>query len=114
MLNQKRVAMSLGLTVIASMLLGACAPTSGTPAIAATAQVIIQTQIVTVAGTPEVHEVVVTATPGAVEEMPAGEYNSADPTSYLHVTFGDIDTLDPALDYETAGGTVLINRLYRK
>src|SRR5690349_24198681 len=104
MLNHKRVAVASSLTVIASMMLAACGPQA--TAIIPTAQVIVQTQIVEVQGTPQVQEVVVTATPEPVQEV---TYNSADPSSYLHVTFGDIDTLDPALDYETAGGTVLQN-----
>ena len=35
--------------------------------------------------------------------------SSADPTTYVQATFGEPQTLDPALDYETAGASVLIN-----
>jgi len=103
MLNHKRVAMTLGLTVIASMVLGACAP-QATQGPVPTAQVIIQTQIVEVEGTPVVQEVVVTATPAPVEEV---QYVTDDPTTLTFLTFGDIDTMDPALAYDTASGTLI-------
>ena len=51
--------------------------------------------------------VIVTATPEP--PAPAKEFKSTDPTTYIEVTFGDPDTLDPALDYETAGGGVIQN-----
>src|SRR3972149_7291268 len=34
---------------------------------------------------------------------------SKDPNTFVYVTFGEPDLLDPALDYETAGGEVLQN-----
>jgi peptide/nickel transport system substrate-binding protein len=101
MKSHKYTAMAFGLFVIASLVLTACAPQA-----TATPQVIVQTQIVEVEGTPQVQEVIVTATPMPEVEV---SMNSADPTTYTWATFGDIDTLDPALDYETAGGTVLQN-----
>jgi peptide/nickel transport system substrate-binding protein len=39
----------------------------------------------------------------------AGEFKSPDPTTYYRPTFGDPETLDPALDYETAGGEIVSN-----
>jgi peptide/nickel transport system substrate-binding protein len=106
MLKQKRMVTALGLIVVASLVLAACAPQATQPGPTSAPQVITQVVTQMVAGTSVVQEVVVTATPAPVEEM---TYTSADPENYLHVTFGDIDTLDPALDYETAGGTVLQN-----
>ena len=75
------------LLIIASMVLAACAP-----------QKVVETVIV--AGTPQV----ITATPPPA----AGpkEYKSKDPTTFTWATFGDPETLDPALDYETAGGGI--------
>lgn len=35
--------------------------------------------------------------------------NAPDPTTYVRVTYGDPLTLDPALDYEGAGATILLN-----
>ncbi len=39
----------------------------------------------------------------------AAEFMSADATTYFRPTFGDPETLDPALDYETAGGEIVAN-----
>lgn len=80
------------LLIIASMVLSACAP-----------QKVVET--VVVAGTPQVVEI--TSTP----QPPAGpkEFKSKDPTTFTNVTFGDPETLDPALDYETAGGGIVQN-----
>jgi peptide/nickel transport system substrate-binding protein len=58
-----------------------------------------------------------TAAPGeeppAAEEPTTGEQPaglaSKDPTTFVAVSFGEPDLLDPALDYETAGGEVLQN-----
>ncbi len=60
----------------------------------------VQTVVVTVPG----EKVVVTATPA-----PVGRPSSKDPTTYVVATFGEPETLDPALAYETAGGEILQN-----
>jgi peptide/nickel transport system substrate-binding protein len=106
MLNHKRLTTVLGLIAIASMVLAACTPQVTTPSVIPTAQVIIQTQIVEVAGTPQVQEVVVTATPAPVEAM---TYTTDDPTTLTELTFGDIDTMDPNLAYDTASGQLIVN-----
>src|SRR5687768_15095467 len=62
----------LGTVLLAALLLTACAP-----AATITPQVIIQTQLVEVEGTPQVQEVVVTATPGPATETPP----TAEPTA---------------------------------
>jgi peptide/nickel transport system substrate-binding protein len=46
------------------------------------------------------------AAPAATEAPAMGEFTSKDPTTYFAPTFGDPETLDPALDYETAGGNI--------
>ncbi|MFZ0547715.1 MAG: ABC transporter substrate-binding protein [Candidatus Promineifilaceae bacterium] len=51
-------------------------------------------------------EMIVTATPEPVEEM---SHNAPDPTTYTNLTFGDIDTMDPALAYDTASGSLIEN-----
>ena len=88
------------LLIMASMILGACA----TP----TPETIIQTQevIKTVEVVIEGETVIVTATPEPVVEK---EFTSADASTLVYTTFGEPDTLDPALDYETAGGNILAN-----
>ena len=56
-------------------------------------------QTVIVGGTP----MVVTATPEVLN------LTSPDPTTFTNVSYGDPETLDPALAYETAGGEVIGN-----
>ena len=106
MRNKTLILMSL--LVMASMVLGACAtPAQPTSAPAnQTAQVIektvevVKTVVVTEAGQ------VTVVTPTA---PPAKEWKSADPTTYTSATFGDPDTLDPALLYDTASGQIVQN-----
>ena len=92
------------LLIVASMVLGACAAPQ-TIEVIKTVEVekeVVKTVEVQVGG----ETVVVTATP---EPVMVKEFKSADPASYVSVTFGDPETLDPALDYETAGGSVIQN-----
>ena len=106
MLKQKNVALWLA-ALLALVALAACQPQ---------AQVVEVTRIVTETVTEEgqevevtrvvteMQEVVVTSTPEAM--APAG---AADPTVWREVSFGEPDSLDPALDYETSGGNVIQN-----
>jgi peptide/nickel transport system substrate-binding protein len=87
------------LLIIASMVLAACATPTAQPSAPQVTEV-VKTVVVTVEG----KEVVVTATPEPT--APPAEYKSKDPTTFTWATFGDPQTLDPALDYETAGGAI--------
>lgn len=88
------------LMIVASMILSACAtPTPAT--IIETKEVITTVEVV-----KEGETIVVTATP---EPVVAKEFKSPDPNSLVWATFGEAETLDPALDYETAGGNILAN-----
>jgi len=86
----------LSLLVTASMLLAACggaaAPATNEPAAPAPAE---------------------PAAPAPAEPAPAEPAamgpKSKDPSTFVYVTFGEPDLLDPALDYETAGGEILQN-----
>jgi peptide/nickel transport system substrate-binding protein len=83
----------LSLLVVASMVLVACT-TPEPPATAAQPPVDSGTE----------------ATPPPVPPTEAETYpKSKDPTTFVSVSFGEPDLLDPALDYETAGGEVLQN-----
>lgn len=81
----KKMQAVASLLFIASALLAACTPAAATP------QVIVQTQIVTVAGTETVKEVVITATPGAAEPTAAPEKEKV-----LRINLGTWpDVIDP-------------------
>jgi len=64
----------------------------------------VETVVVTVPG--EERTIVVTATPEP--EKPV-EFKSADPNTLVDATIGDIDTLDPAWNYESAGDAIIMN-----
>jgi peptide/nickel transport system substrate-binding protein len=93
------------LLIVASMVLAACGPTT-----APTPETIVETVIVEKEGETVVETVVVTV-PVEVTEPPAEpvEFNSADPTTFNYIVFGEPETLDPALDYESAGIEVIQN-----
>jgi len=103
-MNKKRLAVILGAFVIAGLILVSCAqPTPETVEV-------VKTVVVTEVVEGEVQEVVQTVVvvetvEVAAEPEEAGpvSFNSADPTTFTWVTFGDIDTLDPAWNYESFG-----------
>ena len=84
----------LSFLVVASMVMTACAP-AATPA-ATEAPATTQ-------------EPAATEEPSATEAPATGEFKSKDPTTLFRPTFGEVETLDPALDYETAGGLIVGN-----
>jgi len=79
------------LLIVASMLLSACgAPATATSSSPAATQA--------------------PAAPAATTQAPAATgFHSKDTTTFTEATYGDPDTLDPALDYETAGASVIQN-----
>ncbi len=86
--------------LVASMMLAACGPTP-------TPEKVVETVVVTVEKEGQVVEVIVTATPAPVE---AKEFKSADPTTLNVVTISEgIDSLDPALNYESDGDAIILN-----
>ena len=100
-MKHKKLALLIGALMIAALVLVACsAPEAPTE--------IITTVIVTQVVEGEVQEVVVTQVvtvevPAEGEEAAPATFESADPTTFTWVTFGDIDTLDPAWNYESFG-----------
>lgn len=93
------------LLIVLSFVLGACAaPAAPT---APPAEKVVETVVTTVEVVKEGQTVVVTATPPP--PAPAMEWKSKDPTTYTTAAFGEAETLDPALLYETAGGSIVFN-----
>ncbi|HVN15996.1 MAG TPA: ABC transporter substrate-binding protein [Anaerolineales bacterium] len=76
--------------VVASMLITACGTTATPAATSAPASA-------------------ATSAPAATQAPAGPTFKSKDPTTFTEVSFGDPDTLDPALDYETAGASVIQN-----
>ena len=107
MLRFKKSGPILALLLVVALALVACQPQAQvvevtrvvTETIVEESQPIEVTRVVT-----EVQEVV--ATPEPDVQAPAG---AADPTTWREVSYGEPDTLDPALDYETSGGNVIQN-----
>ncbi len=101
MFTKNRIGLMAALLVLALALV-ACQPQS---------QVVEVTRIVTETITEEGQEVVVTSVVTEVQEVvvtatpePAAPIAAADPETLVIMTIGDMDTVDPALNYETAGG----------
>ncbi|HOU13627.1 MAG TPA: ABC transporter substrate-binding protein [Anaerolineae bacterium] len=96
-----------GLLIVASVVLAACTtPTPEVIKVVETVEKIVEKEgeKVTVV---ETKEVVVTATP---EPVKAVEFKSADPNTLVVVSIGEnIDTLDPAWNYESDGDAVILN-----
>ena len=114
----KKLAILVVLAMIATMLLAACGPTPEPEVIIQTVPVEV-TKIVEVEGESQtvvetvVEEVIVevTAAPEEPEEpaVEEGVFAAPDPETYTYVTFGDIDTMDPNLCYDTASAALILN-----
>ena len=89
----------LSVLIIASMVLVACKPEK-------IVETVIVKQTEMIQGETVIKEVVVTATP---EPVVAKEFKSKDPTTLVDLWIGEPETLDPAIDYENAGITIILN-----
>jgi peptide/nickel transport system substrate-binding protein len=101
----------LAIIVILGILLVACQPEEVVREVPVEVTRVITETITEQGETVEVtrvltEEVIVTATPEPAEEM---DMSAPDPTTYTALTFGDIDTMDPALAYDTASGQLIEN-----
>ncbi len=109
MFSKNRIGLILAALLVLALGLVACQPQTQivevtrviTETITEEGQEVEVTRVIT-----EVEQVVVTATPEPVEEV---SMNAPDPETYVELIFGDIDTLDPALAYDTASGYPLIH-----
>ena len=101
----KKLMTPASLIVVVMLVLTACSQPTPESIIKTQVVEVVKTQIVEVAGTPQV--VMITPTPLPPE--PTKEFKSKDPTTYTLALFSDPETLDTAMDYESAGGNVLMN-----
>ncbi len=94
----KKLAILVVLLMIAPLVLAACGPT-------ATEEAVKPTEA---AAPPKTEEP--TKVPEAPPETgPAGAFVAPRPDTYTYVTFGDIDTMDPNLCYDTASAALIMN-----
>ena len=97
----RKLFLLLSLLVLASMILSACggaAPATQAPAATEPAAT----------EAPATTEEPAATEPAATEPATSGQ-TSKDPTTYVEATFGEPETLDPALAYETSGGEIIQN-----
>jgi len=111
MFKVKRTGLLLAALAIVALLVAACQPeTVEVPVEVEVTRVITET--ITEEGEEmEVtrvitEQVVVTATPEPAEEV---SMTAPDPTTMTELAFGDINTMDPALAYDTASGQLIEN-----
>lgn len=109
MFNKQRISAILGILVVASMVLAACAPAQPvvqtvvvTQEVVREGETVIETQIVEVTPTPA---------PEETEPPPAAvSPEFANPDTYVVITgAGEQETLDPSWTYETRGSAVETN-----
>lgn len=108
---RKNIFVLVSLVILASMLLAACAPAAPTPA--TVVKTVVVTEKVEVAGTPQIVEKVITATPPpAATEAPlkAVHPEFKNPDTFVVIDgAGEQETLDPAWTYETRGSGIEAN-----
>ena len=110
---RKPIFLLISILVLASMVLGACAPQAApTPEKIIETVEVVKTQIVEVAGTPQtiVETVVVTPPPATTEPLKDVSPEFKNPDTYMVVHgAGEPESLDPAWTYETSGGAIETN-----
>ena len=106
-MSQKKVGLIMALLLVVALALVACQPQGQTVEVTrvVTETVVEEGQSVEVTRiVTEVQEVI--ATPAPVQTGPVAP---SDLTVWRELSFGEPETLDPALDYETSGGNVIQN-----
>src|SRR5512135_301709 len=99
MFRTKNIWLVISMLVILSMVVAACAPATATPAAQPTSAPVVQPTKAPVAAPTSAPQ------PTAAPAAPT----SKDKTTYTSLVFGDPETLDPSIDYETAGSAQLLN-----
>ncbi len=110
----KKLAILVVLAMIAPLALTACGPTPEPVEIIKEVPVEV-TKIIEVEGETQIiretliEEVIVEVTAAPEEAAPEGVFVAPDPETYTYVTYGDIDTMDPNLCYDTASAALIMN-----
>ncbi len=108
----KKLAILVVLAMIAPLMLTACGPTPEPVVITVPVEV---TKIIEQAGEQvvvietQIVEVPVTPVPEEEPVVEEGVFVAPDPETYTYVTYGDIDTMDPNLCYDTASAALIMN-----
>jgi peptide/nickel transport system substrate-binding protein len=101
--------------MVAPLLLSACGPTPEPEVIIQTVPVEVtkiieqEGEVVTIIETQVVEVPVEVTTAPEEPTVPEGVFVAPDPETYTYVTFGDIDTMDPNLCYDTASAALILN-----
>ena len=106
-MSQKKIGLIMALLLVVALALVACQPQSQTVEVTrvVTETVVEEGQSVEVTRiVTEIQEVIATSTP-----VVTGPGGPSDPTVWRELSFGEPETLDPALGYETSGGNVIQN-----
>lgn len=102
----KRMTLLLVAVVLMALALAACTQTVEKVVEVTVEKQVVVTQVVEKEGEKVVEQVVVTATPEPAKPV---TFVTDDPTTYTWLTFGDIDTMDPNLAYDTASFELIDN-----
>jgi peptide/nickel transport system substrate-binding protein len=111
MFKNKKIGLLLMVLAVLAIVLVACTPETVEVVKEVEVTRVITETVVQEGETVEVTRVVTEVQEVPVEAAPeeAAMPVKADPTVYTEVLFGDMDTLDPNLNYETAGGQTIEN-----
>ena len=115
MTTKKRTGLFLVLVAVLALFLAACQPQTVevtrvvTETITETIEVEGEAVEVTRVVTETVTEVVEVEVPTEAEEEEMGPMGAPDPSTFTQQVFGDIDTMDPNLIYDTASGALALN-----
>lgn len=110
---KKRIGLLAAFMAIIALVLAACSPQTVEVPVEVT-RVITETVTEVVEGEPVEVEVTRVVTETIIETVDEGgdevvSTSAPDPSTYTVMAFGDVDTMDPNLIYDTASGTLALN-----
>lgn len=123
MFTQKKSLFWLAAFAILALAIAACQPevqtvevtrvveTTVVETVTVEGQEVEVTRVVTETIVETVVETVTVEVPAPGEETAPADFTAADNTTYRTQTFGDIDTMDPNLAYDTASGGLIMNTM---